>query len=288
MASYDVSSPERIAAHAASAQYINLHPKTDSAELHRELKDLLPIVSRIESPGFQLTTGSIAIEASLGAHSNIERKNLLRKANKTLDTWLNNESGRTTLATVQGARLRNLSEALITRKLPGEAYAASLSSNLAHLVRGIRYDRVYNQGERMGILGMIMEQSVMCLTTDEENGLLAVPSFTRQELATTHVDGKNYRWDITIESDGSTVPAGQYRAQVKRAPPAKVIDEYHPDILMIVGTEHLGEDRYDFTSLPAANAILDVNTPQVNAYKDTLFDLMSRSGPASENLSFIG
>jgi hypothetical protein len=69
-------------------------------------------------------------------------------------------------------------------------------------------------------------------------GLMAYPSFERQNRNHVRVDDKSYRWDVSVFSDGTTLEQGEYPIQVKSSQHGRRND-YHPNIIGISIANHL-------------------------------------------------
>jgi hypothetical protein len=107
----------------------------------------------------------------------------------------------------------------------GRELAIQRGSELMRNWRG-RYLADHRVGFR-GHIGYAFELGACLVTNALEPSLLAYPSLPRQDCNTHPVNGRSYKWDVTIESDGAVVEEGQYRVQVKSSFNAI---RYHPDI----------------------------------------------------------
>jgi hypothetical protein len=89
------------------------------------------------------------------------------------------------------------------------------------------YATASTEAARSAALGTLREEVVEALIMRmTDAGIAIYGSFDRQEARTSGVDGENYNWDLTAESNGTVLPAGTWRVQIK----GRREDGYHRDI----------------------------------------------------------
>lgn len=263
----DISSRERhvdmILEKRIAADYRSSSPLISARELYPQLKSWHEGLADSDTR-YALVAGSIGLEATVGAPHQKVRRSLIAQTRQRLgDTGLDGVR-RPADDLIRKHRMLGVVGILATRSLTSKTYTSSLHEALGHLDAARRAADAEADYASLGLFtGALMEQTVLCLLHDPEQGIIAVPSFLRQDMNTWHEGGKKYRWDVTAESNGTRIPAGQYRIQAKNNASYEDLNSYHPDIVMISGAQHMDGNPNIGAFRCAAESILDQDSAAV-------------------------
>jgi hypothetical protein len=143
-------------------------------------------------------------------------------------------------------------------------------------------DGVISRGET----GYAYELGICLLGNAMEPSILAYPSLLRQDINAHPIAGKAYKWDVTVESDGTVINEGQYRVQVKSSTNAGR-EAYHPDI-HVLRVGDLLPQREDVYLLPEllGNEENLYDTILTGAISHIL-DKLSAKEPASRQMTYM-
>jgi hypothetical protein len=118
-------------------------------------------------------------------------------------------------------------------------------------------------------------------------GLMAYPSFERQNRNHVRIDGWPYRWDVTAYSDGTTLEQGEYPIQVKSGPSWKG-GQYHPDIIKISMLDHMSIETNRPRRLASlCNQLILFNyvnkfSPNLSLKRNEVLDILTSKGPIKQ------
>lgn len=270
---------DRIVSHVADS-YMGLDPRLTPRDTHRQLKDWLSMFDGHR----HIMSSAMGVEAALGIAHMATRKRMLAAAKQSLGehavAGIREPSG----SLIRKNRIANVAGLLSTRQLNNRLYQGE-SSALLHALFDVHRSLSTRPGAMDGyggnIAGALMEQTVLCLLHEPSAGMVAVPSFLRQDENEWSEEGKKVRWDVTVESDGSTVPEGQYWLQAKRGARDSKMNGYHPDIIVVSGTKHFG-DSEDINVPPrSAIALVTDDREVVVDLRIKLHDLLAAHGPSA-------
>jgi hypothetical protein len=121
------------------------------------------------------------------------------------------------------------------------------------------------------------------------DGVAAHTSLARHKTNSLRLDNKKYSWNISAESDGTTLPRGTYRLQIKtpwQDNPCKDAD-YHPDLHAIDTTDLYGDklDVYRLANPIDSMAYDDLKV--IDAARDQLLHKLDQKPPATEELIYL-
>jgi hypothetical protein len=273
----------------AVRNYLSLEPQARPEEVHPYLTKWLADIALSQRPSHQLMAGSMALEAALGAAHTVPRRHLLRTASRHLSTLPAPDKASPGMLknAAEAERYRGVIRLLATRSLADAPYRQGMQEQLGDLLGRYTNGRHLPIVARNHVSGLITEQTIACLLHDRSAGLLAVPSMSRHDMSKYFVDGKKYRWDVTVESTGETIPAGQYFIQSKTNATEYDLKAYHPDIQVVSGSKHLGDNPYMETKHVAAKAIVEGDAAAVAVHREHLLELLSNTQPAAPELNYL-
>ena len=155
-----------------------------------------------------------------------------------------------------------------------------IAQNLATLIRNDT-NLVYAGVLPNTLLGRRQELlAILLLGHAGLKGIIARPSFARQESSTTLVDGKKHNWDVTAISDGSVIAEGHYCLQVKSYN-RKKFNQYHPSIVR-VSNRNLGiwsAVPRGIQSVATAAILYGSSSTRISEIQKGLLKLMHKTGP---------
>lgn len=143
--------------------------------------------------------------------------------------------------------------------------------------------------------GITQEEAVVAIIQSiGREGLVAHTSLPRQDGNERLVDGKKYRWDVTVESDGRLIPEGRYLVQAKSAPVLAKYFEYHSDIVVVSAYEPTLYSRFmnPIGGYIALHNVLDGTAESAEArtvklMQEQVLRALSDKGPAQEDMVLI-
>ncbi|MDB5169605.1 MAG: hypothetical protein JWN82_1 [Candidatus Saccharibacteria bacterium] len=140
------------------------------------------------------------------------------------------------------------------------------------------------RGERGNMKGESLELLTdLLLGYTGLDGISAMTSSARQDGYPNLIEGKAYRWDVTAVSNGATIPAGEYRIQVKSDDSS--MDGYHPEIARVNGPSTLGVYAQEWGAITdlcmqaASTSIGGVASGDIVHVQERLLERLTLAGP---------
>ncbi|HSH18030.1 MAG TPA: hypothetical protein VK978_01465 [Candidatus Saccharimonadales bacterium] len=266
----------------ASAAYYRLDPATFAPK-----DTLLEMHDRAKSAGGPVAARlAAALVLELSRHPEVypeDRYDYVREAQRRYE--YRKPSGE--------YRLQHFNDDMVRAHMPlfvNDNTAAARSAavhDTADLLRDRRRQwAVKDPTVRHGDLGYDYEIGACLLTNALQPSLVAYPSLPRQDNNLREVDGHKYRWDVTIESNGSVIEKGQYRVQVKSSL-NESNDNYHADI-HILRLGRILPQRSDIHLLPELLEGEDACYGQIlNGASSYILDQLAKKPPASEAMHYV-
>lgn len=264
-------------------EYFEQDPRLMPADIHAIAMRSMP-ETRPQELFTRLAVGSMCLEAAFGSPSPSLRDGLLRRS--ILDVHplpkFNPGNARTLGFRTRARRIISAAHLgfLQFHKQDLAPYAAELRDQMQELLPPT--DTAEQRAKVITPIfkGVLMEQNLINLLHNPDAGTLATPSFYRQDYHHA-VGGLKYSWDVTVESNGETIPRGQYRVQAKYAMTDSDVAAYHPDIVLVSGRHHLGR----MTPIGVGRAIAE-GQPLIGLRVD-LLSMLSEQGPATTETMFF-
>jgi hypothetical protein len=282
---------DRVLAGRTVVDYGAISPLLSAQDVFPRLQRWLDIFRNSSDPKHEVFAGSISVEAAVGAPHAKVRKTFLAQARRHLGDCSLDDIANPSDSLIRKNRVFGVTDLLATRRLTSTEYRVKQLQLLSQLDDRRRTAETgstpYDSGQLGRFSGAVMEQTVLCLLHDPARGIVAVPSFMRQDENNWLLDGKKYRWDVTVESNGREVPEGQYRFQAKLDGRYRGDSSYHPDIIIVSGSKHLGENHAIGAIHQAVSSIIEGDVRPVSGYQDVLLGIMSDHGPSSPDLQYL-
>ncbi len=275
---------------AAAMAYYGLDPRHGVTEVAptlervRDSMDDTPV-----QPQHRLLLASAITELALRPRETPKRRSrAIRAARRLLlpfDEWTDGSIGKDVdVDTAVGARRLNETGRIISDSSKStRVEAARMNAHLLEQLIAASTNDSLKREQREGSLGQAFRQSVLCLLSGPEaaeRGLAAYGAFERQDTNVTYVPEGRYQWSVTVESDGTDLPVGEYRVQPTLGLAGNGM-KLHPDLAVVSAVVHLGDNPYMNERLAVGRAILDGTDCAVEQGLNNVVHVLEQTGPVA-------